>query len=464
MKKNINSVDEFFRDSLQDHKVTPSEAARSRFLDEAAATGSSGRSNFLRWYNILAVAVVITASIFLFSVFSKDNAPASGKTEGKPLVGDTRIADQNLVPAKPDNQSIQTRLNSTAPSNTVDNSSRGIKNQGPLLATKRNLYTNTTVNTSTKEKGAVENIKLVSVQQNVLTTAEVSEESAEAKVKQTEELAAITDTTLTILPNTNEYPQPFQDVISSNPPSAMDQTEGLPNPEQMPSPFILTPFLAYSLDWNPKSSGNGLTHSLTIEGKMQYRRFSFTTGAGIATTTAFNNYEVLYNDYLGNYSKLDSITFAYDEKRYNLVPSYYMSDVMVWDSSVKLDSYQEENRYNHLRVPVLLGYDIIAWGKFTAGIRAGTEIFFYLGSNTVSREEYNSGQNKVVSVNANNDELMRTNIWFMASFSAAYYLSKRIVIEIEPHMKYLLNPSPSGSFGANQEVIPALRTSLKIKF
>jgi len=464
MKKNINSVDEFFRDSLQDHKVTPSEAARSRFLDEAAATGSSGRSNFLRWYNILAVAVVITAPVILYYHFSQDNAPAPEKFAMQPITGITNNSapeHKASIPEKPDNK---VNTDSNTPGTDIETTKKKSKNQ-----TVKNSHANGPIHSenakaesSSDKRKLAETIDPVVVLENKATASESL--NIETKKRIDEPVRTL------------ETPEPGSDVNTqlsdtvtveknmADIPPLINEPQPQPSPQPIKPPFGFTPYVLYSLDWNPGSKGNSLAHSLGVEGKIQYRKFSLTAGTGVTSTKGHSNYEVQYNDYLGNYQKLDSITFAWDQKQYNLEPTYYLSDTKVWDTAVKLDSYQEEMRYNQLRIPVMLGYDILSGGRFVFGIKTGVEMVFYLKSRNLTEYEYSAGQNKLVSVNSLTDELARNNFWFMANISAAYNITRRIVFEVEPRVQYLLNPDKTAASQSNQEVSPALRTSLKIKF
>jgi len=469
MNKDTNSVDDFFKKSLQDHKVTPSEAARSRFLDEAAPAATGFWHSIFRWQNILAAAVIVSTPVILyFGFFNDDVAPAPTATETTiPAVSSDNSAPEINAP-KPGK--TETQSNSEVPhpitqSKPVNNFIDGKK--AKVSATSEAEY-------FSKKKGTLssplfETIVIakeeIALQKNKVlplaifsTTAGVNETNYPDGNIPLNIVENQLDSTF-YLKDTSKFEKDFTDL-----PSQPDQGQPLPQLPQSIAPFGFTPFLIYSLEWNPKNDGNSLLHSLGLEGKITYGRFSFTSGIGVTYTTAYSNYEVGYNDYLGSFQKLDSITFAYDQKRYNLVPTYYMSDTKVWDSVLKLDTYQEEVRYNQLRIPVMAGYDILQRGRFVLGLKTGVEMLFYLKSNTVAEYEYNSGQNKLVGINQLPDAYTRNNFWFMANISAAYNVGKRIVFEIEPHVKYLLNPDKTSASPAQQEVIPALRSSIKLKF
>jgi len=141
-----------------------------------------------------------------------------------------------------------------------------------------------------------------------------------------------------------------------------------------------------------------------------------------------------------------------------------MSDVNVWDSTIELDSYQVEKRYSQLKIPLLFGYDVISRNKFVFGLKAGVEMYFFLDSHNISRSEYDAGLNQLVSVNPQPENFTGNNFWLIADLSAAYYISRRLILEFEPQIKYDFDQNNSGSTQSNQKIVPSLRTSLKLKF
>jgi hypothetical protein len=471
MKKDTNSVDDFFRKSLQDHKVTPSEAARSRFLDEAAPAATGIWHSIFRWQNMLAAAVILSASVILyFGFFNDDVAPAPAPTATETQT--SAVSSDNSAPEinTPTPNKIETQSNSEVPRTITQTKSPykfidEKKTKGNATSEEEHISEKSgTFSNSVFESTVVAKEEIALHEKKVLpsgissTAAGVNETDYQDGNHPLDAVEAQPDSIFN-LKDTTKFEKDFTDL-----PGQPDQGQPLPQLPQSHTPFGFTPFLLYSLDWNPKNDGNSLVHSLGLEGKITYCRFSLTSGLGVTYSTDYSNYEVGYNDYLGSYQKLDSITFAYDQKRYNLVPTYYMSDSKVWDSVLKLDTYQEEVRYNQLRIPVMAGYTIIQRGKFVVGLKTGVEMLFYLKSNTVAEYEYNSGQNKLVGINQLPDSYAHNNFWFMANISAAYNVSKRIVFEIEPHVKYLLNPDKTSASPAQQEIIPALRSSIKLKF
>jgi hypothetical protein len=470
MKKDTNSVDDFFRKSLQDHQITPSEAARSRFLDEAGPAATSIWHSIFRWYYMLAAAVILSALGFLYFGFLHDEvAPAPGKTELQNTTIHPKNTDSESIASTPDKKMHPVNSGIIQPStqpktaeiiNPISQAAIAsvTKKEDALLKTEKGFIEVPEKKNAITENGVLlENILLTSDSSNIIPGE--SERISSAKNQESLALDAQPDSLIGLISNAN----PDQDSVGRPPSKPQDQPK--PQPQPALSPFSFTPYLFYGVDWNPDNKDNPFVHSLGFEGKIQYNRFSLTAGVGVTSTTAHSNYEVQYNDYLGNYQKLDSITFVWDQKGYNLVPTYYMSDTKVWDSAIKFDSYQEEKRYNQLRIPVLIGYDFLSTEKFVLGLKTGIEMLLYLKSTTVTEYEYMAGQNKLVGINPLPDSYARNNFWFMANFSASYYFSRRIVFEVEPRLQFLLNPDKTAASQSSQEdVLPAIRASLKIKF
>lgn len=464
MKKETNAVDDFFRESLQDHKVEPSTAARSRFLDEALHAGGKNPYRYFRWYTIVAVAVVISASVFLYFVLPNHNAPAPESKEIKMSGGNPDKSLPEIRTALPEKKNSLANSNKSAPAQVI------------VLTTDVPIEYNSGSSSKVREFSEHINTKSeISITQAKETkTNEVVVSAPDATVNPVNPVSASPDNPPqpTLVEKANSInPIAIAEAndtlisgkdITSIPASALGSEPG-PDPNPAAARPGFSPFLIYSLDWNSNNRSK-LVHSLGVEGTLTYGKFSITSGASYATTTGYHDYEVEYNDFLGKYQKLDSITFKWDQKQYNLEPTYYMSETKVWDSAVKRDSYQEENRYSQLRVPVMLGYNVVNSGKFILGAKAGVEMLFYLKSRTITESQYSTGQNRLVNVNRLADENTRNNLWFMATLFADCNLSKRIIFEIEPRVQYLLNPDNSSASPSKQEVLPALRSSLKIKF
>ena len=136
---------------------------------------------------------------------------------------------------------------------------------------------------------------------------------------------------------------------------------------------------------------------MAIEGTFYRGPVSIRTGAGISISKGITENAVQYNDYLGTYNKLDSITFIYNESSHDFMPNLYMSEEKVWDSIPKVDSTNVVKRYTYLQIPLVLGFDFWQRGRITVGVRIGTVMSVLLDSKQLSGP-YNPGENQVVGI------------------------------------------------------------------
>ena len=465
MVKEKHPVDDFFRKSLQGHQIAPSSVARGSFLEEAALAGGKGWSGLLRWYILLPAVTIIAVSVFLFSRSSREDASLSPKITSKHLLPATEISQGPVSP-----------VNTDSSANRVIKAPKGISAK-PI----NKRYSKT----SKHPFQAVSQIGVTSQKSTDETLVNPAETGPKNGISGNpgntvaatgiQNSPAQPGTGLIALPGTRhdslfnagikpaETPE-LTDKSGSAAKSSPDKDDKIPQYPGLASQssWNFTPYLRYSLDWNLKGTENKLVHSLAVEGKIQRGRFSILSGAAISVSNGYHQYEVSYNDYLGQYKKLDSITFTLAADRFHLVPSYYSTDTKVWDSSLKLDNYQVEQRYHLVSVPVMLGYDLLNKGRITMGLKAGVEMTFYLDAH-VLRGEYSAGQKKIVRVNSIADDLGRTNFCGKANLSFDCLLTKRLVFELEPDVQYLLNPAKGNSEVTKQKLIPGIRTSLKLK-
>jgi hypothetical protein len=174
------------------------------------------------------------------------------------------------------------------------------------------------------------------------------------------------------------------------------------------------------------------------EGTFTYGKYSIRTGLGLSITKGTNELAVEYNDYLGSYNKLDSMSFTWNGAIHDYIPTYYLKTQDVYDSLMKLDYPKIVKRYTYLQIPVVFGYDVLRSGRFSVGLRAGPILSILLYSKQLS-EEYDPGDKKVISINNISPEQVSLNWQVMGGINASVRLSKRINFEIEPMAKYYFN-------------------------
>ncbi|NTV83420.1 MAG: hypothetical protein HGA23_03840, partial [Bacteroidales bacterium] len=190
---------------------------------------------------------------------------------------------------------------------------------------------------------------------------------------------------------------------------------------------------------------------------------SIRTGAGISISKGITTNSVDYNDYLGAYNKLDSISFSFNEELNNFEPTLYMSSEKVWDTVQKSDSTDIIKRYTYLQVPLVLGFDFWQKGRFSLGVRVGTIMSVLLKSNQLTGT-YDPGENQVVGINTLTPGQVSVNWQALGGISASAILSRRICIEIEPQAKYYYGSIYEKSGNVKKPWSVGIRAAILYKF
>ena len=250
---------------------------------------------------------------------------------------------------------------------------------------------------------------------------------------------------------------------SSNPPSAIQQssnpvTQPPSNPATQPPSNPVTqppshqqPDIRYpSKKWNisiganytPEVmfntlNGDKFANNMGLEGTFHVGRYSVRTGVGLSFTTGWNEMLVESNPYLGAYKALDSITFAWGDN-YNLVPTYFTKTEAVFDTTLQYTYTDIKKRYTYLQVPLVLGYDFWENSWLSLGVRAGAVMSVLLNTKTSSMT-FDPGKDRIVQINNITPDRIELNWQAMGGINAAFRLSQRFSIELEPELRYYFN-------------------------
>lgn len=209
--------------------------------------------------------------------------------------------------------------------------------------------------------------------------------------------------------------------------------------------------------------GNKLINNFGIDVIFYHGLVSLRTGAGISVSQGITTNSVEYNDFLGTYSKLDSITFDFNEQLNNFEPTLYMSSEKVWDSIGKEDSTDIIKRYTYLQVPLVLGFDFWQKGKISVGVRIGTIMSVMVNSKQLTGA-YDPGENLLIGVNQLTPSRVNLNWQALAGFSASAVLSKRITFELEPQARYYYGSIYEKSGNADKPWSLGIRMAMVYKF
>jgi hypothetical protein len=482
MTKDSHPLDDFFRESLKDLKVAPSKNARGSFLEEAARIGGKNGAGFWRWFGIISVAILITTSAILFFYF-RGSQQVSRLESPSPA---TSIQKQSILPVSRTTESVSDPVLSkkslditvVQPSAQINPESPKIKISKPISFQKSQIVSRPTVATSSPSKPHESDISFLkneknfpaeSRQTNNVTESPAAEvvtgndASANVVVINSPDLLANSATSsdqsaISDLAGSTSSTADYPNSISVD--KSPETSKQAYNPIQ--SPWQFGAYLKYSFDWRFNKPEDKAVNSLGLEGVLTHGRFSLVLGGGISASKNQVTNQVLYNDFLGNYKKLDSITFAWDDKQYYLVPTFYMSDNKVWDSTIKSDQYMISKRYRIMNIPLMIGYDLVEQQKFHLSLRTGVAMSFCLDSRKLSGE-YFAGQKRLITNKQEIDEYTRNRFYLLADIVATYALTRKFVLELDPHLDYLMNPHDSKNNSWGNLFIPGIKVSLKYK-
>lgn len=166
-------------------------------------------------------------------------------------------------------------------------------------------------------------------------------------------------------------------------------------------------------------------------------RYVVRTGIGLSISKGFYEYKVDYNEYLGSYNALDSVTFSLAENNFNLIPTYYFSTSDVYNEN--LSSYYTKlyRRFIYLQIPLELGYDFYKKGSFSMGLRTGPMLSLLMNQQTTELQ-LDPGKDKILQINRITPERIAANWQYMAGINFTKTLN-HVILEFEPRVSYYFN-------------------------
>lgn len=449
-------MDDFFRESLKEIKVEPSPPAKARFIKGASAQG--GWSSLLHWQNILLISgLLMTVAVLIY--FSTSFRP------GKPAVSTpsaTVRANHNLPHQEPvSNHAEQNKIVSAATPRPSQDSNlprtslpqtavRQEKNVISANHSQTDLFPSSTKQAFVKEAG------MQNVTDNPAGSMETASLSGIPSSSKEEDKANVESGTASKA-KTEPLSNPVHnEEVSSESPDNIDNS-----PKNLQTPrWNWERYLRYDLDVKIAENPVRINHSLSFETRFSKDRFFIIAGAGMVLSNGRQLYRVDYNEYLGTYKKLDSITFEWDRDHYHLLPAFHSSPTQVYDTTLKIDTYSVKKQYRKIRIPVTIGYRVLESGKFSLDIGAGAEYVLF-SSSKESAATYFAGTNRVIAITAEQDAWSRNYFYLLAEAAAMYRLNERFSFQLSPTLKYLLNPLKTADI---KQVEPIIRGSFLMHF
>jgi hypothetical protein len=468
MKKFNNPTDDFFRKSIRDYQVTPSEKAREAFLKDAMQLPPPDKK--IRKGLITLVFMLLLSGIGIAIWFLADqknitssrknqagqtveNTPAAGK-KSIAVTGIARAVKSSVINNQSAVKTNQSTINKTTilkqktqhttpqPDNTAHNNTKGFKDtpqpKGSEINKKESL--------PSEIRTQVVQDQLKSPVDPGITPAVTALPTVNSKDSESKPATGISASAAsgTLSPGQGET----QALNTASAGVKSRDTVLVPNIKHAsPDPgyskgMNSRTFYAgvyYTPEWMFNTlEGGKFVNNFGVEGTLHFGPFSIRTGAGISVTKGTNELSVEYNEYLGTYNNLDSMTFAWNGSAHQYIPKFYMTPQDVWDSLMKLDYPRVVKKYTYLQIPMIMGYDFWQSGRFYAGVRVGPILSILLSTKQLS-EDYQPGNNRVIRINDITPEQESLNWQVMAGLSGGIQLSNVIRFEVEPSLKYYFN-------------------------
>ena len=440
MEKHPNPFDDFLKQALKDHQLAPREKARKAFLEEAS-TIITARKGWNNWYYLPVLVILISGIIAVIYYLNHDDlAPAISLQTENPsslFISDSSesIATSTSTAVKKSNP-VTSDIDTPAEPSALHPSNKIMTQAGQGHIDKTLNEDANGLNKSLKENTTFVPVELkmqaqqASSGQNIPIAGDTLHSMTTSSGTDPDSLSSAPDSAS----------EPAVPITSPDPDtSGITQTPlplNTPQPEQEKPASYFTVAVVYlpELMFNTLE-GSKFVNNFGMEGTFYRGKTSIRTGLGLSISQGITENAVQYNEYLGTYNKLDSITFTFNEFAHDFSPNLHMSKEKVWDSNPDMDSTTVTKRYTYLQVPLVLGFDFWQQGRFTIGVRIGTIMSVLLNSKQLTGE-YDAGENQVTGINRISPEQVKINWQAIGGFNASARLSRSVFIEFEPQAKY----------------------------
>jgi hypothetical protein len=453
MKKNQQDpFDEFLKETLKGHQLVPREEARRAFLKDVSAI-KPARGGWFRWYLLPLLFVFISGivALFVYPWDKTDPVSVSARKEIPPVETEPSPASNTIQPSL-----TNTDIPTAKPVSVSEKQSIMAENKA-LAATTTATAASTIATEPLKEKTPALPAALSPAESPVAgipdsldtqTTGLIDPTVLQPIDPLTEQAAAV------IMPALSDSSQTVQ-------PVALPEDQG-PAKELAENAFALGAY--YLPEWMFNTvEGGKFVNNFGLDFTFYRGRTSIRTGAGISVSKGITEKAVEYNEFLGTYNKLDSITFVYNESFGDFYPNIHTSSENVWDSLPLYDSTEIIKRYTYLQIPLVLGFDFWQQKRLTVGVRVGTIMSVMLKSEQLTGE-YNAGANQVVVINQLSPSQVSMNWQAVGGISGSLMLTRRLFLEIEPQAKYYYQSIYEKSGYEKKPWSLGLRTAILLKF
>jgi hypothetical protein len=114
-------------------------------------------------------------------------------------------------------------------------------------------------------------------------------------------------------------------------------------------------------------------------------------------------------------------------------------DIPVYDSLQHVADDRAVNRYTYLRIPLMLGFELVETNHFSLGIKAGPAISFLIGTKeALPFIDYPNA--RLIRVENNTLSRVKMNWEIQAALDLEYSLVKNFSLYAQPYYKHYFKP------------------------
>jgi len=431
MNKPRHPVDEFFSESLKNYKVSPTEGAENAFLQEAEGIAKTfpGNKSRKKWIYLTLPGIILIAfitGIFISRSYNKgiETYVNKNKSTVKSKQDETFYPEQSAgIQALQSTNNTHRNSTKSHPSGKSSMKMESVMITSSVSVKVGNMSSSSdAITISEKDFSFSDGIRrlepvymaLIYAGNYFITPTEINNELTLNTIIKPSNLA-----------KNNSKKNSFQNE---------DESLNLRT-------HLFSGGMYYSPEWMfniLEANKNMRADNLGLEGTFHFGPYSIGTAIGISITKGTNEIIIGYNDYLGTYKGLDSIVFKWDASHTHVIPVYYYTNKVVYDTSLKVQYAYYEKRYIYLQIPIKLGYDFLRTKMFTLGLRVGPTLSVLLQSSGKSNS-IDLGKDRLVKLNDVTPERVETNWQISAGINAGIRLSRRFGLELEPEIRYYFN-------------------------
>lgn len=455
--KEQDKFDTWLHNSLDGYSPVPARSSRERFLTEAVSAAKVGGSNTFLMIGITLMVVI--SALCVYELSSKE--PSALKYY--PAIADL---DKNVVHVAGvvESSALEGDLSNRKSENDKLGEASAYLNENPDKTNIRAGFLNNKGNPGLESNDRVEELS----KERSASLTEQSLISGEAKVDDGPGFDKISDLQLK-----DNVVVRITDSLSNQ----IDKTEGEPakdlnivDKNQKPGEFDPYKNRFIFMYYRPEYLWNiiedeKLVHNFGLEWqtKLFNGRYTLGTGIGLSLNKGYYEYAVDYNEYLGIYQQLDSVTFNWDPQEFDMRYEVHTTEAMVYDTTVKTSYERVYRKFVYLQLPLTLGYDFVKTGRSTLGFRFVPIISILLSKKPVDFR-YDAGNNRIIQINRITADRVNSNWQLNSGLVYGRQLNESLKLEIEPRFTYYFNSVFEKSDNSVSPMGASIRVALGIRY